>query len=405
VAGIVAVFLAACSPSLAPPPGAWLPLPQPPVGLVNPAVLALGHGSVLVLAGQSVVSGSFPGALRPPLSTVEEFASGTWHLRAPEPEALSDSGIVILPNDDVLLVGGVDGQERAVPRAYLYDPAADRWSRTPDLPVPIAAPFATLLQDGTVLVGGGASAWPNDSPRPSGLSSAWIFDPAKQDWRSIKSMHTGRLFASATRLPDGTVLVAGGEGDGSPLASAEVFDPATTSWTVVAPLPQAREQHAATLIGGKVVLMGGTASTVFGGGFALNAGLDAEIFDVGSKSWSLGSPPSSSVSPEPFAAVAPMADHRLLILTQPLPQAIAYDVGADYWSRITRPPSWQTAPTLSNMANGQVLLLAGKSAWRFDPNGNVPSTETGFGRETVVLSLIAGGLLLLLGVQRFFRAR
>src|SRR5437588_2338374 len=64
---------------------------------LNPTVLAFGHGSVLVLAGQSAVAEGFPGGPGLPLPTVEEFASGTWHLRAPEPEALSDSGIVILP--------------------------------------------------------------------------------------------------------------------------------------------------------------------------------------------------------------------------------------------------------------------------------------------------------------------
>src|SRR5207237_387862 len=85
-------------------------------------------------------------------------------------------------------------------------------------------------------------------------------------------------------------------------------------------------------------LVAGRAFTVVGGGFALNAALDAELYDIGSRSWSLGSPPTFSLSPEPYVAVASAVDHRLLALTS-RQEAVAYDAGADYWSRITRPPS------------------------------------------------------------------
>jgi galactose oxidase-like protein/Kelch motif protein len=340
---------------------------------------------------------------------VEELVNGSWHLRAAEPEALSDSGIVMLPNQDVLVVGGVDSQERAVQRVFLYDPTADRWSRMPDLPAARAAPFAALLKDGTVLVGGGASGWPNDFPPPSGLSTAWIFDPATEAWRSTGLMHAGRLFASATPLPDGTVLIAGGYDQGSPLASTEVFDPTTSSWTQSASLPQARGRHLATLMESKVVLIGGTAFDSFGGGFVALPGLDAEIFDIRSRSWSLGSPLGVNLQLPEFAAVASITSQRILVLAQPLEVAFAYDVGADYWSRVTPPPHWRTSPavtaTLSPMANGQVLLVAGESAWLFDPNGNLPTSDSGPGSETVVLSVIAGALLLVIGMQAFFRGR
>jgi Galactose oxidase, central domain len=336
---------------------------------------------------------------------VEELVNGSWHLRAAEPEALYDSGIVMLPNQDVLVVGGIDIQEQVVQRAYLYDPAADRWSRMPDLPAPRAAPFAALLKDGTVLVGGGATHSPYTFAAPSGLTSAWIFDPATEAWRSTGSMHAGRLFASATPLPDGTVLIAGGYDQGSPLASTEVFDPATSSWTDAASLPQARGRHMATLMGSKVVVIGGTAFNTFGGGFVATPGLDAEIFDVRSRSWDLGSPLGINLRPPEFAALAPVAGQRILMLAQPLEVAFAYDVGADYWSSVTPPPHWQTTPTLSPMANGQVLFLAGKSAWLFDPNGKSGASGTALGRETVVLAVIAGVLLLLIGVQGFFRGR
>ena len=138
-------------------------------------------------------------------------------------------------------------------------------------------------------------------------------------------------------------------------------------------------------------------------------GLDAEIFDIRSRSWSLGSPLGVNLQLPEFAAVAPTTSRRILVLTQPLERAFAYDVGADYWSRVTPPPHWGTSlavtATLSPMANGQVLFLAAESAWLFDPNGNLATSDVGPGSETVVLSVIAGVLLLLIGVQAFFRGR
>ncbi len=73
---------------------------------------------------------------------------------------------------------------------------------------------------------------------------------------------------SATLLPNGKVLVAGGAG-----TSAELYDPATGSWTVTGSLATARFRHTATLLpNGKVLI---------GGGLDLNLNLlaSAELYD------------------------------------------------------------------------------------------------------------------------------
>ncbi len=68
---------------------------------------------------------------------------------------------------------------------------------------------ATLLPNGQVLVAGGFSA------------SAELYDPATGLWTSTGSMTTLRTGHSATLLLDGKVLVAGGSGFSGYLASAE----------------------------------------------------------------------------------------------------------------------------------------------------------------------------------------
>ena len=59
-------------------------------------------------------------------------------------------------------------------------------------------------------------------------------------------------------LPNGTVLVAGGQLNGTVLASAEIYDPVGNLWTAVASLNAARYLHTATLLAnGKVLVAGG----------------------------------------------------------------------------------------------------------------------------------------------------
>ena len=62
------------------------------------------------------------------------------------------------------------------------------------------------------------------------------------------SLNTARSLHTATLLPNGNVLVAGGQNSGSFLTSAELYDPATGSWTATGGLNAARDLHTATLL-------------------------------------------------------------------------------------------------------------------------------------------------------------
>ncbi len=79
-------------------------------------------------------------------------------------------------------------------------------------------------------------------------------------------MTTGSLLITvrqhtATLLPNGQVLVAGGFQSRHPLAKAELYDPATASWTATDRLFHGRWDHTATLLGsGNVLVSGGTES-------------------------------------------------------------------------------------------------------------------------------------------------
>ena len=135
--------------------------------------------------------------------------------------------------------------------AELYDPASGTWSATVNL-TPHAFHTATLLPNGKVLVAGGGET--AVSPEHRGTVR-----PRHGTWTATGSLTTARDWHTATLLPNGKVLVAGGYDSGTVLTSAELYDPASGTWSATGNLTTARTYHTATLLpNGKVLVAGGT---------------------------------------------------------------------------------------------------------------------------------------------------
>jgi hypothetical protein len=302
----------------------------------------------------------------------------------------------LLPNGKVLVVGGETVY--CSPRCYfpgvnsaeLYDPDTGAWGYAGSLIQPRAAHSATLLPNGQVLVAGGYSNLVGRGYNI--LHSAELYDPATENWRTAGSFVAIQGSNSATLLANGKVLAIGSSDPRAvPFNTAELFDPASGTWTLTA-APR-----------------GGGITTLLPNGKVLAVQRSsAELYDPSTERW------ESTGKLNAINADTAILLQNGKVLVTGLPNnstnpamSELYEPATGTWS-VTGNLStiFWSGPTLL-LPNGRVLMAGGSDSWAnsldsvelYDPMTGVwsPTSNLVTSRQLHTGTLLRNGKVLVVG--------
>ena len=277
---------------------------------------------------------------------------------------------------------------------------------------------ADLFSDAISFKGDGNSIrylWPTGSATRQHIHPLRLV--ADCNCKPVGPTQATRNWGKSVLLPDESVLTIG---EPSATSFAERFSPATELWTSAGQFAQSdlallpSQRHSATLVGDKVVVIGGVSAS--------GAGKKVWIYDSRSGTWSMGA--DAGTRHIAHGAVA-IGNQKVLVIGGDCQFGIAvacltgsveeYDVASNTWAQKSPMPIPLHSSSTTLLADGRILVAGGSNnfgsvdiAQIYDPAANTWSTRVSSMNEsryyhtaTLLKSgkvLVAGGNKVLNGV-------
>ena len=343
----------------------------------SPGIASVSNGAASGLALGSTGTTATLGSAS--ASATLSVTTNTWTAAPAMPtERVAGHTATLLPSGKLLVVGGVKSAGVGTAAADLFDPVNATWTSAAPMNVMRASHAATLLADGRVLVTGGSTVSSAVAKGYVNDTSAEIYDPVANTWTPTPPMSVARSHHTATLLPDGKVLVVGGENLQYLVEpTAEVYDPATHAWAAPRTQPLApRSRHTATLLPSGGVLIAGGFDIVNG---LLTPTSTAELYDPVLHTRITTVPDGQGGSTTvttitgglDFTATAPMAiphdgqsatrlpDGRVVIVGGNTTQTEIFDPVAATWTTQGSTAATHTAHGAALLPDGRLLVVGG----------------------------------------------
>ena len=230
----------------------WIEIEDMAQGRWYPTSITLGDGRVLTMSGINDTNG----ALNADIEAWDVNGNSNWNLLGQR--VMPDFPYLHLLSNGLVFLSGPDSQTET------FNPVTGQWAfvDTTNAPARYEAPSVLLPSspDRIMLIGG----FDEDTGGPPTSSAEMIdFSETTPTWTATTSMAFPRRDHNAALLPDGTVFAVGGRSNSSgtpnPVFVPEIFDPANETWDQVAPHQIPRRYHStATLLpDGRVLVAGG----------------------------------------------------------------------------------------------------------------------------------------------------
>ncbi len=236
----------------------------------NMRVSRSSHSAILLSDGKVFISGGYGGGNYLNSTEIYDPVTNTFTSKASMSSNRAYHSSILLNDGTVLIVGGYSSGY--LNTAVIYNPSTNNYTATSNN-MSDARGYAslTLLNNGKVLIVGGANQ------RTGYLQptyTAELYDPTTKTFSTLPSLPNWMYYHTATKQPDGLVLIAGGQASygGVEIQTAILFDPTTNQFiTGVTPMTTGRAWHSATLLpNGKTLIVGG---------YSGSSARTAEIYD------------------------------------------------------------------------------------------------------------------------------
>ncbi len=262
---------------------------------------------------------------------------------------------------------------------------------------------ATMLPDGRVLIAGGRylEFGSDHEVLSEGLRSVEIFDPVTRTWSAGPEMARRRERHVALGLADGRVLVAGGNySEDGPLRdpTGEIFDPRTGEWSAPFDLPL-EPSSAVVLLDGTVLILGHDDEAFSNKGYSTT--FDPERGAFG---------PVRRVTGVSIGSMATLLRNGRVLAAgswrgygdgppELRPEAAIYDPGTGTWTATTPMREARQPASLVTVDDGRALIVSNASGELYDPTAAAWTTtgETASIRDDTELVVFGDGRVLAIG--------
>ena len=216
----------------------------------------------------------FAGAVENEWTTVESMHT-----------ARAGLGVAVV-NGKIYAIGGLSNNVQLSVNEE-YNPVTDTWTKKASMPTARSGFATAVYQNKIYCIGGTVGDGESTVSGFTGVNE--VYDPTTNSWETKASMPTGRADLCASVVDGKIYLIGGKEYWGvSPfyheLAVNEVYDPANNSWTINASMPVPAFGYASVAVDGKIYVLGGARQ--FQEGYSGLTSISAnQVYDAKNDTW------------------------------------------------------------------------------------------------------------------------